>query len=97
VCESQGLRLSKANTAMENAVIASQFFADRLITEEQKQLPLTIAAGFNEIRFGAADVSTEQMQKIRGAVESFQSALKMSRTRAAAAVTSTAVTSAAVN
>ncbi|MEZ6061365.1 MAG: DUF3488 and transglutaminase-like domain-containing protein [Planctomycetaceae bacterium] len=68
ICERHGLPLSDSNTALENAIAARHFFAHILTTEELQVIPERVAAAFNSVRFGAAELSPEQASAIRSDV-----------------------------
>lgn len=76
VCQKHGLELSEQQTAVENAEQATQFFASALDEEEDRSLPLRIAAAFNAVRFGDAKLPAEQLQGLRDDVNRLNVVLK---------------------
>ena len=75
LCEQHGMRLSTANSALEVGHSAIQRFAERLQTEELRQLPIRIATAFNEVRFGKAELTDEQAASIGKDLTNFATAL----------------------
>ena len=60
-----GLSLPPSQTATENAGVAVDYFSDVLVTDEDRALPLRIAATFNSVRFGNTKLSPEAVDRIR--------------------------------
>lgn len=75
LCENHGLVLPATATALENAGHAARHFASELQSDELRSLPHRIAAAFNEVRFGAADLNELQLTGIGNDVEAFAVAL----------------------
>jgi len=75
LCELHGMRISEANTALENGRLAIQKFGDRLQSEELRQLPVRIAMAFNDVRFGNAELTDEQADSLRKDLAVFSQAL----------------------
>lgn len=74
VCQKHGLELSEQQTAVENAEQATEFFSSAL--EQDRSLPLRIAAAFNAVRFGDADLPPEKLQRLRDDVNRLNIVLK---------------------
>ena len=75
LCEQHGMRLSAANSALEVGRSAIQRFAERLQSEELRQLPIRIATAFNAVRFGKAELTDEQAASIGKDLTDFATAL----------------------
>jgi len=75
LCEQHGMRFSTANSALEVGRSAIQRFAERLQSEELRQLPIRIATAFNEVRFGKAELTDEQAASIGKDLTDFATAL----------------------
>ncbi|MEJ7591810.1 MAG: hypothetical protein WKF77_09690 [Planctomycetaceae bacterium] len=75
LCEQHGMRLSAANSALENGRFAILRFGDRLKSEELRQMPIRIATAFNEVRFGKAELTDEQAASIGEDLTDFANAL----------------------
>ncbi|MEP3480075.1 MAG: DUF3488 and transglutaminase-like domain-containing protein [Fuerstiella sp.] len=78
VCRKHGLELSDQRTAVENAEEATQFFSSALGEEQDRGLPLRIAAAFNAVRFGDAKLPAGQLQELRNDVNRLNVVLKES-------------------
>ena len=78
VCRKHGLELSDQRTAVENAQQATQFFSSALGEEQDRGLPLRIAAAFNAVRFGDAKLPAGQLQELRDDVNRLNVVLKES-------------------
>ncbi len=81
MCESHGMKLSEANTALENGRLAIQKFGDRLQSEELRELPIRIAMAFNDVRFGNAELTDEQASSIGKDLAVFAQAVSLSESR----------------
>ncbi len=76
ICERHGLPLSETSTALENAIAARHFFAHILTSEDVAVIPERVAAAFNSVRFGEAELSPEQASSIRNDVQVLARALE---------------------
>ncbi len=81
LCEQHGLRLSAANSALENGRSAIQRFGERLQSEDLCQLPIRIATAFNEVRFGKAELTDDQAASIGKDLTDFANALSNRKSR----------------
>lgn len=81
VCRKHGLVFSEQETAVEHAQKAADYFSEMLTDEQDRQLPLKIAAAFNAVRFGDAQFSQEHLQHLRDDVNRFSIVLKDSARR----------------
>ncbi|MCA9012076.1 MAG: hypothetical protein KDB01_20125, partial [Planctomycetaceae bacterium] len=75
LCESHGMNLQDANSALENGRSAVQRFAAHLDSDELRQLPIRIATAFNAVRFGNAELTNEQAAEIGRDLTLFANAL----------------------
>ncbi len=75
LCEQHGMRLSTANSALENGRSAILRFGERLQSAELRQIPIRIAMAFNEVRFGKAELTDEQAASIGRDLSNFANAL----------------------
>lgn len=75
LCESHGMNLQDANSALENGRTAVQRFAAHLDSDELRQLPIRIATAFNAVRFGNAELTKEQAADIGRDLTLFANAL----------------------
>ena len=75
LCESHGMQLPEANSALENGRSAIQRFGERLDSEELRQLPIRIAMAFNDVRFGNVELTDEQAASIGRDLTLFSNAL----------------------
>ena len=75
LCEQHGMRLSAANSALENGRSAILRFGERLQSEQLRQMPIRIAMAFNEVRFGKAELTDEQAASIGQDLTDFANAL----------------------
>ncbi len=76
LCERHGLILPAANSALENAVLATEEFSVHLDSPELQSLPSRIATAFNEVRFGHLTMTDEQASRIGRDLSAFADALK---------------------
>ena len=75
LCESHGMQIPEANSALENGRSAIQRFGERLDSEELRQLPIQIAMAFNDVRFGNVELTDEQAASIGRDLTLFSNAL----------------------
>lgn len=75
LCEQHGMRLSAADSALENGRSSILRFGERLHSAELRQLPIRIATAFNEVRFGKAELTDEQAASIGKDLTDFATAL----------------------
>ncbi len=75
LCEQHGMRLSAADSALENGRSSVLRFGERLHSAELRQLPIRIVTAFNAVRFGKAELTDEQAASIGKDLTDFAAAL----------------------
>lgn len=77
LCERHGLIIPPANSALENASLATERFRTQLSSADLQSLPSRIATAFNAVRFGTQTLSDEQTASIGRDLDAFADALKV--------------------
>ncbi len=79
LCEQHGMRLSAADSALENGRSSILRFGERLHSAELRQLPIRIVTAFNEVRFGKTELTDEQAASIGKDLTDFAAALSQKK------------------
>ncbi len=74
-CARHGLKFPSNQTARENAQLAANHFVNRLAREDDRDLPARIADAFNQVRFGEAELSEDEIAAVRSDVMRFSELL----------------------
>ncbi len=80
LCEQHGMPLSASESALENSRAAIDRFGARLNSADLQDLPIRIAAAFNAVRFGKAELTDEQAASIGKDLAFFANALSNAET-----------------
>ena len=80
LCEQHGMPLPASDSALENSRAAIDRFGAKLDSADLQNLPLRIAAAFNAVRFGKAELTDEQAASIGKDLMFFASALSSGQT-----------------
>ena len=80
LCEQHGMPLSASESALENSRAAIERFGAKLDSADLQNLPMRIAAAFNAVRFGKAELTDEQAASIGKDLTFFANALSSSQT-----------------
>lgn len=80
LCEQHGMPLSASDSALENSRAAIDRFGAKLNSPDLQNLPLRIAAAFNAVRFGKAELTDEQAASIGKDLTFFANALSSGQT-----------------
>jgi hypothetical protein len=80
LCEQHGMPLPASDSALENSRAAIDRFGAKLDSADLQNLPLRIAAAFNAVRFGKAELTDEQAASIGKDLTFFANALSRGQT-----------------
>jgi len=80
LCEQHGMPHSASKSALENSRAAIDRFGAKLDSADLQNLPMRIAAAFNAVRFGKAELTDEQAASIGKDLTFFANALSSGQT-----------------